>query len=355
MTLFTGHIRQLTLFVFSLAIFANRLKAGAWIDGWRSANPYWRGVHITTRTPNDVQQLSSVVPQLAKNGMNVLIVEIDYNFAFTSRPDLQEKTVISREAARGLTEVCHQNGVRLIPQFNCLGHQSWSSQTFSLLRVHPEFDETPGQYPRNEGIYCRSWCPRNPAVAPVVFALMDEILDAFQADAMHIGLDEVFLIASPSCPRCHGGDSGIILAKAVTEFHGHLARERHVEVLMWADRLLDSKTMGYGEWESATNGTHTAISHIPKDIILCDWHYETLDRYQGHPKKYASIDYLAGQGFRVWPTGWKTVAAVEELNLEALSQRGHGVLGYLCSTWGAVPVEQLPTWPPLTKGFEPWR
>jgi hypothetical protein len=39
----------------------------------------------------------------------------------------------------------------------------------SHLRAHPEFDETPGKYPSNEGIYCRSYCPLHPQVHDVVF------------------------------------------------------------------------------------------------------------------------------------------------------------------------------------------
>jgi len=52
-----------------------------------------------------------------------------------------------------------------------------------------------------------------------------------------------------------------------------------VEMFLWADRLLDARTMGYGEWESARNGTAGAVDLIPKDIVLCDWHYELRTNY----------------------------------------------------------------------------
>jgi hypothetical protein len=51
--------------------------------------------------------------------------------------------------------VCRQNGIRLIPLFNCLGHQSWAKNTGALLKKHPEFDETPQIPADNKGIYCR--------------------------------------------------------------------------------------------------------------------------------------------------------------------------------------------------------
>ena len=52
--------------------------------------------------------------------------------------------------------------------------------------------------------------------------------------------------------------------------------------------------MGYSEWEAAKNGTQSAIDLIPKDIIVCDWHY-------GKQTNYASVPFLLGKGFRVWP------------------------------------------------------
>ena len=88
----------------------------------------------------------------------------------------------------------------------------------SLLKTHPEFDETPGQFPNNTNIYCRSWCPQNPEVTKVVFALVDELVGAFETTAFHVGMDEVFIIASEHCPRCKGGDPAKLFAKAVNDF-----------------------------------------------------------------------------------------------------------------------------------------
>lgn len=68
-------------------------------------------------------------------------------------------------------------------EFSCLGHQSWQENTGPLLTKYPELDLTPGAFPENEGIYCRAWDLLNPKVNEIVFALMDELIDAFQVDA----------------------------------------------------------------------------------------------------------------------------------------------------------------------------
>jgi hypothetical protein len=174
----------------------------AWLKSWRAANPVWRGVHLSAHNDEQAGALMAELPKLAGLGVNVIVLEVDYSFQFRSYPELASSQGLSQARARALAQAARQQGLRLIPQLNCLGHQSWGKTTGRLLEKHPEFDETPGQFPDNQGIYCRSWCPQNPAVNAVVFALIDELCEAFEADAFHVGMDEVFekQAAYPSVP-----------------------------------------------------------------------------------------------------------------------------------------------------------
>lgn len=300
------------------------------------------------RSDEQIQQLIEALPQMSAVGVNVLVLEVNYNFEFQSHPELRSTPFITRARARALTEAAHAHGIRLIPQLNCLGHQSWAKVTLPLLVKYPQFDETPGQFPENKGIYCRSWCPQNPDVDRVVFSLMDELIDAFQADAVHVGMDEVFLIGSEYCPRCRGGDPARLFAKAVNDLHKHLVGQRHVEMLMWADRFLDSKALGYSEWEASRNGTFGALDQVPKDIIMCDWHY-------GKQDQYPSIPLFLEKGFRVWPSGWQPLEASRAFSEFAHRQSNPLLLGYLCTTWGKVKIPQMPDWPPITTVLPEWR
>jgi hypothetical protein len=105
--------------------------------------------------------------------------------------------------------------------------------------------------------------------------------------------------------------------------------------------------MGYGEWESARNGTAGAVDLIPKDIVLCDWHYELRTNYP-------SVPFLVGKGFRVWPAGWKSLPAARALSEFSRQQQSKGVVGYLCTTWGAVRIPSLAEWPPLVEPMKEW-
>lgn len=269
---------------------------------------------------------------LAPKGINQLIIECNTSFVFENHPEITGGT-LTKQDAREIAAVCKQHGIRVIPLFQCLGHQGWGGAPNTLLQAYPEFDETPhipldAKWP---DFFCRSWCPEHPDVNALAFDLLDEIIEAFDADAMHVGMDEVYAIADDQCPRCKGKDRAELFAKAVNDLHGYLVKERNVEMFMWADRLNDSEATGYNMWEGDTFGTHRAISKIPTDIVLMDWHYDPLDAYP-------SIGIFLEKGFSVIPSCWfKTEAALDFLNKsrqQASETEGSGrLLGMAVTSW----------------------
>jgi len=300
----------------------------------------WRGVHILMTTQDKTEQLTEAISGLADLGINVIIAEINYGYEYQSHPQLRADNPSKKEQIKKLVAECRAHHIRLIPQFQCLGHQSWSKYTAPLLAKYPQFDETPGQYPGNEGIYCRSWCPLHPEVNRVVFDLMDELIDVFEPDAFHVGMDEVFLIGEDACPRCKGKNKAGLFAKAVNDYYKHLVGKHKLEMLMWGDRLIDARKINYGKWESSANDTAGAIDLVPKDIIICDWHYEPRQTYE-------SIPMFLEKGFRVWPAGWRKVEATKSLIAYSRGLNNSKMLGHLNTTWGTVPIKELAKFEPI--------
>ncbi len=149
-------------------------------------------------------------------------------------------------------------------------------------------------WPNADGLYCKSYCPLHPDVHKVVFELIDEICEVFEAGAFHAGMDEVFYLGDDKCPRCQGRDKAELFAGEVRTIRDHLADNKR-ELWIWGDRLLDGKTTGYGMWEASYNSTYRAIDLIPKDVMICDWHYERADK---------SAVYFAMKGLRVATCPW---------------------------------------------------
>jgi len=299
-----------------------------WLAQWEARNKSWIALHLIGPVPEKLDITERLISEvLAPMGINVLILEVCYGFQYQSHPELSSGG-LDRDDARRLTELCHRHGIRLIPLFNCVGHQSWRSRTFPLLQKYPQFDETPHVPADNKEIYCREWCPSHPDVYPIVFDLLDELIGAFDADALHVGMDEVFLIGDERCPRCKGKDVGELFAGAVNRLHEHLVKRRGVEMLMWGDRLLDARRFGYGRWEASETGSHRAVDMVPKDIIICDWHYRVRE-------DYPSVRFFQEKGFRVLPATWKTPEAGAALVRCARRKATEKMLGILFTGWSA--------------------
>lgn len=236
-----------------------------------------------------------------------------------------------------LVGVCRKHGIELIPQINLFGHQSWAYETENLLKVYPDFDETPhvemdeareGEkwvWPNEDGLYCKSYCPLHPGVHKIVFALVDEMMDVFEADFFHAGLDEVFYIGDDKCPRCRGRDKAELFANEVNKIRNHLALKDR-RLMMWGDRLIDGRNTALGGWEASMNLTHRAIDLIAKDIVICDWHYNT-------PETTAVL--FALKGFDVVSCPWNKYEVAEQ-QVEDMMRLTQKTNRYLASRYKGV-------------------
>src|SRR5690242_11355778 len=92
--------------------------------------PMWRALQLLNYdTDADLDALAQNLEPLAKQGINVIILEVDYNFAYKSHPELRRGTnPITREGARRFAAACRKQNIRLIPEFQSLGHQSWKAE-----------------------------------------------------------------------------------------------------------------------------------------------------------------------------------------------------------------------------------
>jgi hypothetical protein len=262
-----------------------------------------RGLCIAAPQAKSVDAFVKFIKEeLGSRQVNTLILRVDFNYQFESQPELRDSSALSKADVKKIVAVCKEKKIRLIPQVNLLGHQSWASKTNNLLVKYPEFDETPHvkmpekyAWPNPDGLYCKSYCPLHPGVHKVVFAIMDEICDVFETNAFHAGMDEVFYIGDDKCPRCSGRDKAELFAGEVRAIRDRLAQKNR-ELWIWGDRLLDGKTTGLGMWEASYNNTHRAVDMIPKDVVICDWHYERPDK---------TAVYFAMKGLRVVTCPWR--------------------------------------------------
>jgi hypothetical protein len=288
------------------------------------SNELIRGFCLGVPRQNDLDTFKRLITDvLPSYNCNTLVLLIRYHYQFKSHPKIADAEALSAEQAGEIAELCKKNSIRIIPKMNLMGHQSEKERGTEqgLLRVHPEFDETP----ELESVrYCRSLCPRHPEVKGIVFDLVGEMIDAFQSDAIHVGLDEVFEIGT--CPRCKGIHNSRIFADWVKDLHSYIVGQKKVEMLMWSDRFLDGNATGFGEWEASKNDTWQLIDEIPKDIIMCDWHY-------GERESYPSVHYFSSKGFRFVVCPWRELNATQAFLNYVRNNVTPQYYGFLQTSW----------------------
>ena len=288
------------------------------------ANWKTRGFCVGAPATADVPRFCAFVTNtLAPAGVNTIVFQIGYCYRFRKHRMCTGKDELTQADVDAVRAACASCGIRLVPKMNLLGHQQESPLEWGLFTGYPGLEELREDCTRRFD-YAHSICPRHPEAKRIVCDLVDEIVEAFGADTMHIGCDEVFEIGV--CPRCKGTPTARLYADWVNGLARHL-REKGVKTMIWSDRLLDSAATGYSAWEASDNGTDKALPLLDKDILLCDWHYET--QTNGYP----SVDVFAKAGRRMLVCPWRvpenTRAFVEYAKAR---DRGH-VEGVLFTTW----------------------
>jgi len=311
-----------------------------------------KAAHLRIKDANVTDKLIQYIKEgLSPLGVNLLVLEFNPGYNYRCFPELADGSFGRNEAQR-VAAAAKEEGIRIVPLFMCLGHQGWRFEKNKLLKLHPEFDETPDVPEDGDAentpdleFYCHSWCASNDDVYKYVLPMMDEIMEDFGADCLHIGMDEVFSMAEETCPRCKGKDRAELFARTVNILHDHIVKKKGWKMMMWADRLNNAEALDYHAWEGDIWGTWRAIDMIPNDIILAAWHYEI------NKKGFPGIGVLLEKGFTVMPASWKELKQTRFLLKEALKykkiaeKKGYNgkLLGMLVTCWSEVTCELLDT------------
>ena len=84
-----------------------------------------RGLCIAAPRPAGVEAFSKfIINELVPRKINTLILRVDWNYQFSTHPELQDSNALSKADVKRLVDVCKNSNIRLIPQINLLGHQS---------------------------------------------------------------------------------------------------------------------------------------------------------------------------------------------------------------------------------------
>jgi len=300
---------------------------------------------------------SELVNTLSELGFNTIVIYTHfmfYRYEFDARLYSARYPLsggFNSTEIREMVRTARQKGIKTIPALQVLSHQNGGvlSQAYpEYMLAEPEWKE--GLYYRSincvevDGIvyncstahtsslsnkpgYGANWQnywidydrrtrdPFNQQAEQMVFAMIDELIEAFTVDgvkpeAIHIVTDE--LSNWLDCPEeCNGMSSADVFAMVITNVYNHIKENNpDMDIMMSADMLDENWNGGREDTPVAS-----AIDLLPKDIILNDWRYETT-YYYGYDfenKEFPSVGKFMDKGYNVIVSPWRDPEAAKEL------------------------------------------
>jgi hypothetical protein len=270
----------------------------------------FRGVHLHAdkdALPWLTQLIEKVFSRLK---ITHLVLECQYA-RWDSHPELAPPWAMSKEDMRQLKQVADAHFIQIIPLIQSLGHADWMFARGQNLDLAED---------KHVPYAC---CPSEPKVYNLLCDVYKEAIEVFQPEYLHVGLDEVGSRGRfGECARCFGKPIPDLFLHHVLRLYNFL-KENNVKMMMWGDMLLmrgEARDAAHG---GAPMNTASVRAALPKDIVICDWHYEP------------AYDYPSVRGFR--NLGFPVIGATwhNPYNIYAFSQAAQraGAMGMLQTTW----------------------
>lgn len=272
----------------------------------------FRGLKVYLPAPDALDEFYRIVDFLLYYRCNTIIIEIGGAMEYKKHPEINESwieycremgryperadevqhmfgwsknsihfengggTYLSQETVRKLVDYCRERGMEVIPEVPSLSHADY------LLNAHQELAERP--YDPFPDVYC----PSNPESYRLLFDVLDEVIEVFEPETVHIGHDECYSLGL--CERCQGKDPAELYAADITKIHDYLA-ERGIRTMYWSEKVLNAIAKDghpYGgadqihscsrETTCHVAATYRAIDMIPQDCRAHNWYWSIIER-----------------------------------------------------------------------------
>lgn len=242
------------------------------------------------------------------SGFNSLGLYVEHRFRFLSAQWAAGKEALGKEQVQMLRRVFP--GLQVIPFINLLGHM----EGFLYSEQGREF--------RAEKFKGYQAVANSPEFQDFAERLLDDTLDAFDSDWVHIGGDETAQLASHPADKAVADAHPHGKARVYGEHFGRLAQrviDQGRTPCIWGDMLLEHEA---------------ASAYIPPQTVVFDWQYKN-GLADSSPK-------LLEQGFRVvgcptlhvYNAAWLHVERSEQ-NIREVAQDSHSLNleGQCLTTW----------------------
>ena len=245
--------------------------------------PAWRhrGAQISYGQMNvDYREeyLRHFIRAMAELKFNAVYLYLEWRYQFPSIPETHNPAYISPAQAREIQRYAARYNVTIVPALNVLGH----SGDFLAMQGMHDLGEHDAESDDGRVAYTTALCASNPRTRALVASALNDIMDAFGSEIIHVGGDEVEALGV--CERCREHYRGLTKAQI------------YIDYFCWVRDLLAARGRRMGIWGDMllgflADGSEEAMAHARRLLdgtVIFDWHYDSA-----HTE---AIELLAGAG-----------------------------------------------------------
>ncbi len=202
--------------------------------------------------------LEKQLPRYAAWGYQELYLHLEDAVHYPSLPGIGRDDAYTYQELGELVLCAAQNGIRVVPIINLLGHTQY-------LIKHPDLRDL--NELRDEGgdpLVSGQICPLHPRTLEIADKLLRDLAPYCTAGKVHVGLDESFHLGK--CPRCRDEVARLGLAG---HFAGHVNR---------LHKLTAGIGLQMGLWADMLYFIPEAIPLLPRGITAYDWYYYPFNK-----------------------------------------------------------------------------
>lgn len=205
------------------------------------------GKHTADRNLDEHAQFLRRV--VSRGRYNAVVLVLRGGLQYDSHPELAQRGALSKQELRTLLQVLEDLDIEAIPGLNSPGHADW------LLGAHPHLREDQNG---------RLVCTRHPETWPLLRDLIDELIQAFEAERIHIGADETWWGSArhpphERCPRCASTPRPELFAAHLARQIDHI-QKKGVRPMIWSDMITP-------RWNGSTEEVHRARELVSLDEV----------------------------------------------------------------------------------------
>ena len=297
-----------------------RLTSGIIVD-WADLDI--RALHFLLRDLSEAT-IRAMIDKARLARMNALIISLADDVRFDSKAVVARKNALTKKQLVAIVEYARAAGMVVIPHVPLLTkqHKFFKSDRPELMYNNTTYD------------------PSNPELYSLVFEYLEELIATLQPVAIHIGHDEVEGIFPRSKgkkwtpleqrKRLKPGDKPLppwLFLHHVRKIEAFLA-ERGVRTWMWGDMLISDREFPGMDGDNLNGnfGYSDIRKRIPRDILICDWHYQ----YRG--PAFSSMLAFVNEGHDVLGATWNDPENIRNFSRFTASL-AHRPRGMIATTW----------------------